>query len=88
MKHTNILPLFVAFIGCNPDHCESPLLTGLACCMARPFWLCLQGYSGTTLNASFRVDGKMRLYGNRSPWHYFLISITLGAGNPSLTIGS
>lgn len=34
-------------------------------------------------NASLAADGKMRLYGNRSPWQYFLISITLGAGNPS-----
>lgn len=39
-------------------------------------------------NAFLGVDGKMRLYGNRSPWQYFLISITLGAGNSSLTIDS
>jgi len=39
-------------------------------------------------NASLGVDGKMRLYGNWSPWQYFLISIAVGAGNPSLTSDS
>lgn len=74
-------------MGYTPGHCELPLLSFVMLYIWSSVALSARLFRDIA-NASLGANGKMRLHGNRSPWQYFLISITLGAGNPRLTIDS